>query len=194
MPRKKPATEPSIEGEKWLEKEVRPLLTGYVLHAPAEDIPIEHVVQAWSILDFIEGLIADRKAALRLRLLDEAESNGKPTDKGGQRLFISGSTVLREKRVAKSPSEDVVRKLIAEAKLKLVDVFDEQTVLVLNPSKLDLLVDTGKLDAEALEASKKVSWALKVFASPILQELLGGASEKVDKGKKKHQAIKTESD
>lgn len=175
----------SLDGVAWL-KEVRPLVSGYALHAPVKEMPITHVVQAWAVLDFLEKRVKDRKAELRLRLLDEAEDNGKPTDKGGQRLFIDGSTVLREKRVSKTPAEDVVDRLLEEGSLEREAAYDERTVEVLNPSKLRLLVESGAMDEDELEEAKKISWALKVFPSTELQEVLGVAADKFMTARVKH--------
>jgi hypothetical protein len=180
----------SLDGKTWL-KEVRPLVGGYALHAPVDAMPVSHVVQAWAVLDFLEKRISDRKSELRLRLLKEAETGGKPTDKGGQRLFVDGSTVLRERRISKTPAEDVVERLLAEGDIEREKAFDTRTVEVLNPSKLHLLVEMGLLDGDELEAAKKISWALKVFPSTDLQEVLASATEKYMVGQKTHGKEKT---
>jgi hypothetical protein len=87
---------------------------------------------------------------------------------------VDGSTVTRERRVAKSIDVDTVLNLAAEKGLKPEDVCDEVTTkaLVPNPSKLDFLVQKGALTKAEVEALYPVTWALKVVGSEELVSVL----------------------
>lgn len=146
---------------------------------PAEqEAPV--AVAAWAVLDSLEGVIEERKKAYRQHLLDYAKDNGTPTvDKkkktptGGQEVWIDSSKVVREHRQDKLPNDTAdFRLMLAGKNISLSDLFDEVKTLVMNPSKLDFLIDSGRLDAKDLEQYKSTGYALKVKQSDIIEEFL----------------------
>lgn len=158
-----------------IDSEYTPFVRGSMLTADPQTMSLADVVQAFVVLkDTLEGLPKERHAELRTYLLNYAEKLGETTDKGGQRLSVDGSTVTRERRVAKSIDVDTVLNLAAEKGLKPEDVCDEVTTkaLVPNPSKLDFLVQKGALTKAEVEALYPVTWALKVVGSEELVSVL----------------------
>lgn len=160
-----------------IESEYLPFIRGTMLQGDLAGLSLADIVQAFVTLkDALEGLPKERLGELRAYLLKHAESFGEDNGKGGQRLSVEGSTVTREKRTAKTLDTDTVLNLAADHGLQPTDVCDEVTTksLVVNPSKLDFLVQTGKLDKAAVEGLYTVSWALKVVGS---EELTGALCE-----------------
>lgn len=134
------------------------------------ELPIQ--VAAWSVLDTLEDLIKDRKQSYREQLLVTAEQTGVKTDKGGFRMWVDNSEVVRERRERKLPEEAGLKLLMASRGIPYNECFDEVKTLVLNPSKLDYLIETGRLSKDEVDALKKVDWALKVSQSEVIQESL----------------------
>lgn len=163
--------------KEWIKKEARPLLIGRAMLEEFDAGNMLGAVTAWKILDFVEKAIEPRKEKIRLALLGWAEKLGEATEKGGSKLSVAGNVVLREKRVGAQPEEGPLKKMLEEKGLRMSEVFDEVKKVVLNPSKLQSLIETGKLDKAAVEKLHKVSWALRVYPSDELEELLESAAK-----------------
>jgi hypothetical protein len=123
----------------------------------------------WKTLDVAEKVLTSkegRKANLRQSLLDDAESQGTPTEKGGQMIEDkeSGFKVIRERREGKLPEIKPLIALLKKKEIPVVKAFDEVKELVPSPSKIEYLVQTGVLTQEEVDACKKVTFALRVDA------------------------------
>lgn len=158
--------------EEWIDAEVHPLLTGLAMGAPVNALELEGLVQAWALLAFVSQAVEARQKILRERLLDEAEEFGRMTEKGGQRLMVHNSLVQREKRIAKLPDEEGFKALLASADIDFDAAFSKVQKVILDPSKIDGLVNLGKLKAGDVERLKKVTWALRVKPSNELDTIL----------------------
>jgi len=129
---------------------------------------------AWSMIDAIESVAKERKAALREELLRRVEKNGEEGKNGSYTVQLEHVKILKEKRMAKLPDPKLVEKLVKEAGLEYDDAFTPKREWSLDPSKLDFLVQGGKLPGDQLEASKKITWALKVKPDKALGGRLDG--------------------
>ncbi len=129
-------------------------------------------VATWSVLDEMGKLIEERKAAYRDQLLITAEQEGSKTDKGGYKIWIDSSEVVRENRQDKLPNEDLLKQELILAKIDIKECFDEVKTLKLNPSKLNYLIETGKLSQARIDEMRKKSVAMKVNKSEVLKESL----------------------
>jgi hypothetical protein len=169
--------------QEQVEKYVESLLTGDLMTADANTAHIEQVVQAWVLLKYTGERIEARLKEIRKVLLDRAEQFGQTTEKGGSKLQVDGTLVLREKRTAALPDEKKVRDMLESARLKPTEAFSKVTKVVLDASKLDALVSLGKLDEAEVEKAKKVTWALRVKESfdlaDILEATVGQAGEEI---------------
>jgi len=143
-----------------------------VFRDPVDALSDKEVADAWSVIDAIEEVAKLRKAALRLSLLARVEAEGKETKNGSYAAEFDGIKVIKERRIAKLPDTSLVESLIKEAGLEYDDAFTPKRDWSLDPSKVDFLVKCGKLPGDKLEASKKVTWALKVKPGPSLDERL----------------------
>ncbi len=145
------------------------------MKADPKELEIEEMVQAWAILAYVAGTVEARQKELRIRLLAEAEEFGRMTEKGGQRLLVESTLVQREKRVAKLPNESAFKELMNTANIGLEQAFSKATKTVLDPSKVENLVNLGKLKTADVERLKKVTWALRVKPSSTLDTILDEA-------------------
>jgi hypothetical protein len=161
--------------EEWIDAELHPLLTGHAITADLKDLTDEEIVRAWVLLRHAGDAITARLEAIRERLLKEAEEFGKETDKGGQRVYIDNCLVLREKRVAKLPTKPKFMELMEKANLNMDQAFSKVTQTVLDPSKIENLVNLGKLSRQDVEDLKKVTWALRVKPAESLETVLDEA-------------------
>lgn len=161
----------------WAEDEVSPFLSGAAMNTAVVDFEVDDLAAAFAFLDYAEKQCKKRKELLRERLLTEALDHGSQTEKGGSILFTDGAKVIREKRIAKLPDEAGIKALIREKGLDTRIVFSVVEKVVLDPSKLESAVDTGKLDEEDIAALRKVSYALKVAPSMELERTLLGSRE-----------------
>jgi len=133
-----------------------------IFNAPIEKLSTQQITGAWLLVDMMSDVTKDRKEALRAALLEEAEKRGVTTEKGHYVLEVDGSEVIREKREGKTPDEKGVKALLEKYHLARTECFDEVVHVELNLSKLESLVETGKLPKSEVDALKKTTWALKV--------------------------------
>lgn len=148
-----------------VEQYVRDLMNGPPMTDPVEDTPIEALVEHWVLLKYLKEASEDRMKALRKELLNRAETYGADTEKGGSKLTVEGTLVLRERRQAALPDEKKLRKLLDDRGIAPDKAFSKVTNVVMDASKVKALVDLGKLPADKVEAMRKVTWALRVKES-----------------------------
>lgn len=155
-----------------IDAEVRPLMEGYVLNASiAEDLTAAaDLAEVFAVLQFLEQKIDERKKVIRQRLLYKAEQTGVSTDKGGQFIKTAFGSITREKRISKMPEEADIKILLGQNDVPFEDAFSEQKKMVLDPSKLEQLVMTGKLLKDAVESARRVTYALKFKPTPVVAE------------------------
>lgn len=158
--------------QEQVEKYVQSLLTGDVMTFDVNTAHIGSVVRAWVLLKYTEDRLAARLKEIREVLLDRAEQFGQTTEKGGNKLQVDGTVILREKRLAALPDEKKVRALLEQAGLDPTEGFTPVTKVVLDASKVNALVALGKLDEDDVEAAKKATWALRVKESFDLADTL----------------------
>ena len=169
--------------QEQVEKYIQSLLTGDLVAADMETANIGDVVEAWVLLKYTADRIEGRLKDLRTVLLDRAEEFGKTTEKGGNKLSVDGTLVLREKRVAALPEEKGLKTLLAKHGIKNDQAFSKVSKVVLDASKVQALADLGKVPEEDIQALRKVTWALRVKESydlaDILESIVGEAGEEL---------------
>ena len=137
-----------------------------------QEVETGTAVAAWAMLDTMIEVMEMRKAKYRVELLTRSERDGVPTDKGGNRLWIDDSEVIREKRQDKLPNENDFRILLATKGIAFTEAFDEVKSLQLNPSKVDYLIQTGRISQDEVDELRKTAYALKVKRSELLEKVL----------------------
>ena len=147
-------------------------------HNPNEVEP-EVAVAAYQVLNTLSKMIEDRKSLYRDKLLSLAESTGAPTEKDGQEASLDSNRVLRERRRESKPNEAKLREMMSAKGVPLVECFDEVKDLRVNLTKLEYLVDIGKLNKKEVDELYKITWALKVSPSPVVKKLLVTLTDKL---------------
>jgi hypothetical protein len=132
----------------------------------------EQAANSWTMIDLLEKIIKTRKESLRATLLERAEKSGTKKENGSFEATMGNINVINERRQEKLPDENVVKQLLKEANLEFTDAFNEDISWVMNPSKVEFLVQCGKLPADKIEASKKVTSALKMKPNEELKKQL----------------------
>lgn len=157
---------------------------GSLFNASLEKMePYEKAI-VWSLLDLFKDLAKERCDEAREALFVDAEAVGVKTEKGHFTIEMEdGTTVTKERRQRSNPSEDHVKMLLEKYRIPLAEAFSEKKSFVLDPSKLQHLVDTGKLPSAEVEEGKGVTWALKVKASTDLATALEGVQKMIEKVK-----------
>lgn len=168
-----------LSAKTLVRREIEPLGRGVALHTDPTTVPLASVVLSYAALNHIEKVIAKRKKELNPHLMKQAEAHGSLTEKGHRVLEVGQEKVTRERKLTAGPNEEKLKALLETKKLALFDVFDEVKAVVLNPSKLAYLVDTGKLKSDEVEALREESFALQVEPGPELKELLIEACNEV---------------
>lgn len=155
-----------------IHKEIEPLGQGTMMTVDPTTCAVADVVVAYASINFLEKVIEKRKAELKPHLLSQAQTHGQVTEKGHSVLELEDAKVTRERKLSAGPDEDKLKRLLETYGLSLIDCFDEVKKVVLNPSKLQYLVDVGKLKGAEVEALRTESFALRVEPGPELKELL----------------------
>lgn len=149
---------------------------------PIDSFTDEQAATAWAMIDLLEKVVEGRKKDLRESLLARAEKAGTKKENGSFEAAMGAVTVINERRQAKLPDEDVVKACLKEAGLEYEDAFTAQMVWTMDPSKVDFLVQGGKLPAEKIEASKKVTLALKVKPDKSIKAQLDNVKKRLTSG------------
>lgn len=147
--------------------------------APPESFSDEEAANAWAAIDLMEKAVKERKAALRESLLERVKDGGTENKNGSLECDLSGVKVIREKRQGKLPDAKVVEEALKEAGLEYEDGFTGEMKWVMDPSKVEFLVKGGKIDAAKVEASKPVTYALKVKPDKEMKSQLEEAKRKL---------------
>lgn len=156
--------------------ELIPFTKGSMMNTPEDDLDPEDAAAAYRLIDYVEKLCKARKDRLKPVLHQYAEDTGKATEKGG---FISttsaGFKVTREKRVANEPEAEGIKVLLKDAGLPITEAFTEIKVLQMDASKVNFLIESGKIDKADVTKLKKVTWAMKVVEPKEAKPLLANA-------------------
>lgn len=159
---------------------LRPVLNfGVIFNAALDNLGPDQLLVAWELLDLLQGLTKERTEEARKLLLDMTLKSGALTEKGHLVMEIDGTTITRQKSKGKTLSEEFVEKLIESRHLAREQAFSQATVWVVDPSKIDDLINTGRLTKEEVEAGYKETFSLKVKESEGLQEMLDAIKDQV---------------
>jgi hypothetical protein len=146
---------------------------------PPEGFTDDEAATAWAAIDLVEKAAKARKEELRLSLLQRVETNGVENDKGSFEAEFQGIKVIKERRQNKLPTAEVVEACLKEAGLEYEDGFRGEMVWTMDPSKVEFLTKGGKIDAEKVEASKRVTYALKVKPDSDMKKKLATARSRL---------------
>lgn len=158
---------------------VRGMGLARVFQEPPETFSDDEAASAWAAIDLLEKAVKERKEQLRMSLLGRAQEKGTVNEKGSSEAEFGDIKVVREKRQAKLPDPKVVEEALKEAGLEYEDGFTGEMKWVLDPSKVEFLVKGGKIDAEKVEASKRVTYALKMKPNKEMKSQLEVARKKL---------------
>lgn len=139
---------------------------------------------AWTVIDRMEKVFAERKSELREALFETVMEIGDQTEAGHFIANIEGNEVKRERRQGKSPEDKPFRSLLKDLSIPLTDCYSEETTYKLDPSKVQYLIDGGRLPAEKVEELRKVTFALKVKPESDLAAELDRTAARFKKLKK----------
>ena len=155
-----------------------------MMNLDPEEMSPEQRTVAWATIDAMETVFSVRKSELRESLLEAVQKIGDETEGGHFVANIDGSEVKRERRQGKSPDDKEFRELLKSLSIPLTDCYTEETKYTLDPSKVQYLIDGGRLPEEKVEELKKVTFALKVKPEKRLAESLDQVTERFKKLKK----------
>ena len=161
--------------------EVKPLAQGRIMCEKPEKLSLVEQIQAHCILKGIAEATTLRLNELRETLMSVAKAKGEVTGEEGTRKYlVEGNSVCVEFRGGgECVNEEKMRTLLKAKNIEVTEVFDEHTIkaVVFNPSKLDYLVQIGKISTEELKTIKdevKPTEALKVLPSAALKKAIIG--------------------
>jgi hypothetical protein len=134
--------------------------SGDLLNLPTEEMTAEQSVAAYATLQLMESVITERKEQLRLKLFEVAVDNGSVDDNGTYRASIDGCGVGKRKSAGKL-DEKGLKKLLTKYNIALDSCFDQVTSFEFNNSKLEFLIDTGKIPKEEVDKLKKITYTIE---------------------------------
>lgn len=137
----------------------------------ADGAGISDIVEIYIALNTLQKIIAARLSDIKPLLHEVAEQNGDLTEKGSLQLYVGENRVIREKRESTAPDEEKLRALLETRGVDLDAVFDTIQTYILNPSKLQYIIDTGRIDKNEVVSLKETNWAIKAEPGPELAEV-----------------------
>jgi hypothetical protein len=155
-----------------IKNELAAIGQGKMMQADPREVPLSDVTVSYAALNHLEKVIGARKKQLKPHLMSQAETHGEVTDKGGSLLAVGDEKIVRERRLSSEPNEDKLRALLETNNIGILECFDEVKTVKLNPSKMQYLIDIGKLKKDEVEGLRDEVFALKVDPGPELKELL----------------------
>lgn len=176
----------STENDKSLDfSPISSLAENRLFSAPVDDLTDEEAAGAAAVLKFMDDLVKSRHSQIRDRLLERVEDIGEEYKDGSYVADVNGIEVRKTKNQGKLPDEKVVKNLLNENGLSLTEAFDEVKKWEMNPSKVDHLVDGGKIPKKEVEKSKKVTYSLKVNPSGSLKGFIDATKRMLKKESEK---------
>lgn len=166
------------------ESEIQSLTGGDILHAEIATLSKEETVQAYAIVKYLEDRLKARRTELRDRIVEDPEISaaGKTTASGGSSGKVAGHKVVRKKQTKRFKNASKIRQVMEERGLSESDIFDQvpRTVVdnVVNPSKIEKLVETGRLTEEDVNSFHVIQWTVVVSPSDALEVLLESSDSK----------------
>jgi hypothetical protein len=157
-------------------KEVRPLGQGVLLTAPLQDLPLSDQIPVFAALKRVVKLAEERLKSMKPGLMAVAAANGTKDESGHSTYEVDGCKITRQYRQDKIPDLEKLQALLGTKGIALEEAFVPVNVLELSPSKLDFLIQTGKLTKEEVDALKDESFACLLKESPELKALLDEVS------------------
>jgi hypothetical protein len=160
--------------------EVQSLTASKVMAEAVENLTLTEQVQAHILLKRVNDAVDTRLKLLRDPLLTVAIAKGEViSEKGTKKYVVDGSAITVEYRRSSVPDENKVKELLQTKNVPITEVFDEVKTLVFNPSKLDFLVQVGKVTKAEVEALiPEPSPAMRVVPSKELKEITEAISSK----------------
>lgn len=159
-------------GTGLIEKYVLPFLSSRMMQAPVADLSMEEIAEIVALTRSLKKAVENREPSLRAALLKEAERVGVKNEKGGYTAFVGGMEVRKSVRQAVEPDEDGLLALLKEKNIPTGEAFDEVKNLQLNPTKVEFLVQTGKLTQAEVDKLRKTSDALSVEPATEMKQML----------------------
>ncbi len=155
------------------------LTSGDLMNKQISEMTTDQVASTWVGLTKATEMMTARLEGLRVALFERATAEGRETSNGHHILEIEGTEFIRERAQRKLPDEKTLKVLLEEAKLGVLEAFDEVTKLQMNPTKVDHLVETGRLPEDQVDEARKISYRLKFKPSPELQLQLDEISSRI---------------
>lgn len=174
MPRKsiKKAENRPLSPLEIMDAYLKPFMESTLISGDFKTAPTEPLLHVWSILKFTNDRIDKTLKEVRAELLERAATRGRPTDRGGHRIGVDGSEIIREKRVNALPDVEPMKTLLGEHNIDVNKAFSKVTQMKLDSSKVQMLIDQGFLKKKDVEALRKVTWALRIRESDELMEAI----------------------
>jgi hypothetical protein len=183
--------------KSWVESEFAPVAGGRAVQEDVNNLLPEDLCTAYGILNRLEKVIEDRKKLIKPPLLAMVKHSGEAVAKDGQKtgsfkMDFDGHKLQAQRRVAsREPDREKLMALLAKREIDVTDVYDEVKVLEYNPSKVDYLVELGKLSKEEVEVLKGERFALVFSPSPTLKKMMERAEAPEEKAApRKPRAVK----
>jgi myosin heavy subunit len=153
--------------------EIRALTMGRIFRDPPLELSVKEQVLVHALLKFLEDQVKSRQKVIKDPLISIAESQGSSTESGkSKQLEVDGSKVTCEYRTSSLPEEKAFRVLLAQKNIPLEEAFTEVKTLQMDPSKIEYLVQTGKVTEQEVSALKSQTKALRIYPSKALEETI----------------------
>ena len=117
---------------------------------------LEKQTAVYAALRTLEKAIKKKKAELRDQILENLHYRGEKEKE------VGSAKVALKTRSSRLPEDKPFRKLLEGKEIDIEKAYDVIETLVLNPSKVEALVDLGHLSEEEVNSLKKTSEAIDV--------------------------------
>lgn len=146
------------------------LVSTKVFDAKTEDLSLAEQVALHVALKAMVKATEARIAALKESIAPMVDAKGSHVGSNGTlALDVDGSKVTVQHKTASEPTVEGLTAFLASKSIPLSEGTDEVKSLVVNPSKLAFLVQTGKVTQKEIDSLRPTSTALVIYASKALK-------------------------
>jgi hypothetical protein len=124
------------------------------------------------LLHRAKKLVEDLYNLYRDSALKRAAEKGSPNKSGNPTLVVDGTSMQRQEKVASIPDLEGLKALLSSKDIPLEEGFNVEKVYTFNPSKIQFLIDSGKILKTDVDALRKVTYSMIVKPNPEIAEKL----------------------
>ena len=158
---------------EWVDEQLSPFMSGEVMNANIKKLDRDDLGSTYTVLDSAEKEIKLRKGKVRDRIIYVLKKYGTLNERGNHVLETATCVLTRQSRKNKMPDAEKVRTVLVKNGIEPSAVFTVVQKTELDPSKIQALIETGRITAKEIDDCRNVSDAVSIKTRPFFNTIKG---------------------